>query len=42
MRARENRGQNTSAQTEPDYSNRLMPGETYRQFSKRKQQKREN
>jgi len=36
MRAREDRGQNTSAQTKPDYSNRLKPGETYMQFAKRK------
>ena len=40
MRARENRGQDTSAQTKPDYSNRLKPGETYMQFSKRKQAER--
>ena len=37
MRARENRGQDTSVQTKPDYSNRLKPGETYMQFSQRKQ-----
>ena len=36
MRSREDRGQNTSAQTKPDYSNRLKPGETYMQFAKRK------
>ena len=36
MRAREDRGQSTSAQTKPDYSNRLKPGETYMQFAKRK------
>jgi hypothetical protein len=36
MRSRENRGQDTSAQTKPDYSNRLKPGETYMQFAKRK------
>ena len=40
MRARENRGQDTSAQTKPDYSNRLKPGETYMQFAKRKQAER--
>jgi len=40
MRARENRGQNTSAQTKQDYSNRLKPGETYMQFAKRKQEER--
>ena len=36
MRARENRGQDTSVQTKPDYSKRLKPGETYMQFAKRK------
>jgi hypothetical protein len=36
MRSLEDRGENTSAQTEPDYSNRLKPGETYMQFAKRK------
>jgi hypothetical protein len=36
MRARENRGQDTSVQTKPDYSNRLKPGETYMQYAKRK------
>lgn len=36
MRSREDRGENTSAQTKPDYSNRLKPGETYMQFAKRK------
>ncbi len=36
MRARENQGQDTSAQTKPDYSNRLKPGETYMQYAKRK------
>ena len=40
MRSREDRGQDTSAQTKPDYSNRLKPGETYMQFSKRKQAER--
>ena len=40
MRAREDRGQSTSAQTKPDYSNRLKPGETYMQFSKRKEAER--
>lgn len=40
MRARENRGQDTSVQTNPDYSNRLKPGETYIQFAKRKQAER--
>ena len=40
MRAREDRGQSTSAQTKPDYSNRLKPGETYLQYSKRKQAER--
>ena len=37
MRARQDRGQDTSAQTKPDYSKRLKPGETYMQFAKRKQ-----
>ena len=36
MRARENMGRDTSVQKEPDYSNRLKPGETYMQFAKRK------
>jgi len=36
MRSREDRGQNTSAETKPDYSKRLKPGETYMQFAKRK------
>ena len=36
MRSREDRGQDTSAQTKPDYSNRLKPGETYMQYAKRK------
>ncbi len=36
MRARENRGQDTSVQTKPDYSNRLKPGESYMDFAKRK------
>ncbi len=36
MRAKENRGQDTSAQTKPDYSNRLKPGESYMDFAKRK------
>jgi hypothetical protein len=40
MRARENRGQDTSAQTKPDYSRRLKPGETYMQFAKRKEAER--
>jgi len=40
MRAREDRGQDTSAQTKPDYSNRLKPGETYLQYDKRKQAER--
>jgi hypothetical protein len=34
MRAREDRGQDTSVQTKPDYSKRLKPGETYMQFRK--------
>jgi len=37
MRSREDRGQSTSAQTKPDYSNRLKPGESYMDFAKRKQ-----
>lgn len=37
MRAREDRGEDTSVQKKPDYSNRLKPGETYMQFAKRKQ-----
>jgi len=36
MRAREDRGQSTSAQTKPDYSKRLKPGESYMDFAKRK------
>jgi len=40
MRARENRGQSTSAQTTSDYSRRLKPGETYMQFAKRKELER--
>ncbi len=36
-RARENRGQDVSPQTKPDYSKRLKPGETYMQFAKRKE-----
>ncbi len=36
QRARENRGQDVSPQTKPDYSKRLKPGETYMQFAKRK------
>jgi hypothetical protein len=36
QRAREDRGQSTSAQTTPDYSNKLKPGENYMQFAKRK------
>jgi hypothetical protein len=36
MRAREDRGQDTSAQTKPDYSRRLKPGESYMDFAKRK------
>ena len=36
MRAREDRSQDISAQTKPDYSNRLKPGESYMQFAKRK------
>ena len=36
MRSREDRGQDTSAQTKPAYSNRLKPGETYMQYAKRK------
>jgi uncharacterized protein YoxC len=40
MRAKENRGQDTSAQTKPDYSRRLKPGETYMQFAKRKEAER--
>jgi hypothetical protein len=38
QRAREDRGQSTSAQTQttPDYSNKLKPGENYMQFAKRK------
>lgn len=43
LRSREDGKQNTqdtSAQTKPDYSNRLKPGETYMQFAKRKQSER--
>jgi hypothetical protein len=40
MRSREDRGENTSALTEPNYSNRLKPGETYMQFAKRKASER--
>jgi hypothetical protein len=40
MRSREDRGKNTSALTEPNYSNRLKPGETYMQFAKRKASER--
>jgi hypothetical protein len=40
MRAREDRGQSTSAQTKPDYSRRLKPGESYMDFAKRKQAER--
>jgi hypothetical protein len=40
MRAKENRGQDTSVQTKPDYSRRLKPGETYMQFAKRKEAER--
>ena len=36
MRGRGDRGQDTSAQTKPDYSKKLKPGETYMQFIKRK------
>ena len=36
LRAKEDRGEDVSAQKKPDYSNRLMPGETYLQFAKRK------
>ena len=36
MRAREDQGKDTSAQTKPDYSKRLKPGETYMQYAKRK------
>jgi hypothetical protein len=36
QRAREDRGQSTSKSTSPDYSNKLKPGESYMQFSKRK------
>ncbi len=36
MRAREDRGDDTSVQKKPDYSKRLMPGETYLQFANRK------
>ncbi len=37
QRAREDRGQDVSPQTKPDYSKRLKPGETYMQFAKRKE-----
>jgi hypothetical protein len=37
LRAREDRGQDTSVQKKPDYSNSLKPGESYMQFAKRKQ-----
>jgi hypothetical protein len=40
LRALADKGKNTSAQTTPDYSNRLKPGETYMQFAKRKQAER--
>ena len=40
MRAREDSGQSTSAQTKPDYSRRLKPGESYMDFAKRKQAER--
>jgi len=40
LRAREDRGQSTSAQTKPDYSRRLKPGESYMDFAKRKQAER--
>ena len=40
MRSREDRRQETSTQTKPDYSKRLKPGETYMQFAKRKQAER--
>jgi hypothetical protein len=40
MRAREDRGQSTSVQKIPDYSNRLKPGETYMQFAKRREAER--
>jgi hypothetical protein len=40
MRAREDGEQSTSAQTIPDYSNRLKPGETYMQFAKRREAER--
>ena len=36
MRAKEDRGDDTSVQKKPDYSKRLMPGETYMQFANRK------
>ena len=36
LRAKEDRGQDTSTQTKPDYSNRLKPGESYMDFAKRK------
>ena len=37
LRTKEDGGQDTSAQTKPDYSNRLKPGESYYEFAKRKQ-----
>ena len=40
MRSREDRGQDTSVQTKPDYSKRLKPGETYMDFHKRKTRER--
>jgi hypothetical protein len=36
MRSREDRGQDTSVQTKPDYSKRLKPGETYMQFAQKR------
>ena len=36
MRAREDRGDDTSVQKKPDYSRRLKPGESYMDFAKRK------
>jgi hypothetical protein len=40
MRAREDRGEDTSVQKKPDYSRRLKPGESYMDFAKRKQAER--
>jgi hypothetical protein len=40
MRAREDQGKDTSAQTKPDYSKRLKPGETYMQFAQRREAER--